>query len=163
ELRAARRQEQLGKVEAARHSVEAAAPRRQGEHDQAKLHKHAASSWTAPGRLATLVREKLAVAHDTRCPRDLITGPTPPLPPRRRVAVAHEIDLGRAGVVAQDHHLRSVEDEGFKCQERDTPAVVWIDPRLSAFGELPRGGEQLSGDGREQRALGVLGLTLGYV
>jgi AAA domain/TrwC relaxase len=156
ELRAARRQEQLGKVEATRHSFEAAAAGRQGEHDQAKLHKHAASSWTALGQRATLVREKLAEAHDTRCQWEVMTEPT------RRLARAADIELKRRSVLSPDDHLRSVEPEGFIYPERDKTAEVWIQPRLDGTLELPRQGEPLSPAEREQRALEVLGLTLGY-
>jgi hypothetical protein len=58
ELRASRRQEQFGKVEVTRHSFEAVAAARRGEHHQAKLHQDAASSWTALGPRATLVLEQ---------------------------------------------------------------------------------------------------------
>src|SRR5207248_3059659 len=59
ELRAARKQEQFSRVEATRHAYEAAAAARRGEHDQATLHEHAASSWAKLGQRAVQVREIL--------------------------------------------------------------------------------------------------------
>jgi hypothetical protein len=156
ELRAARRQEQFSKIEAARHSFEAAAAARRAEHEQAKLHDQAASSWTALGQRATLVREKLAEAHDTRCQWEVMTEPT------RRLARAADIELKRRGVLRPSDYLRSAEPEGFKCPERDGTAEVWGQPRLDGTAELPRKPEPLSPAEREQRALEVVGLTVGH-
>jgi hypothetical protein len=66
ELRAARRQEQLSRVETTRHGYETAAASNRGEQSQARLHEDAARSWTALGQRAARVLEKLAEAHDTR-------------------------------------------------------------------------------------------------
>ncbi len=156
ELRAAYRQEQHSKVEATRHTYEAAAAARHGRHDQAALHEHAARSWTALGKRAALVREQLAGAHDTRCQWEVMTEPT------RRLARAADIELKRRGVLGPDDHLRSAEPEGFRYHERDKAAEVWVQPRLDGGAELPRETEPLTPAEREERALEVLGLTLGY-
>jgi hypothetical protein len=139
-----------------RHSFEAAAAARRGEHDQAKLHEDAASSWTALGQRATLVRDKLAEAHDTRGQWEVMTEPT------RRLARAADIELKRRGVLSPGDHLCSAEPEGFMYPERDKTAEVWIQPRLDGTVELLREPEPLSPAEREQRALEVLGLTFGY-
>jgi conjugative relaxase-like TrwC/TraI family protein len=156
ELRAARRQERFSKVEATRHSFEATAAGRRAEHEQAKLHEQAAISWTALGQRATLVREKLAETHDTRCQWEVMTEPT------RRLARAADIELKRRGVLDPSDHLRSAEPEGFRYPERDDTAEVWIQSRLDGTAELPREPEPFSLAEREQRALEVLGLTLGH-
>ncbi len=155
ELRAARHQEQFSRVETTRHGYEAAAASRRGEQSQARLHEDAARSWTALGRRAALVREKLAEAHDTRCQWEAMTEPT------RRVARAADIELKRRGVLGRDDLLKSAEPEGFKYPDRDKAGEVWVQPRLDGSVELPREPEPLGPAERETRALEVLGLTLG--
>ena len=113
ELRAARKQEQYSKIEATRHTYEAAAAGRRSEQKQAALHEHAARSWAALGQRATLIRETLAEAHDTRCQWEVMTGST------RRLARAADIELKRRGALGPDDQLRSAEPEGFKYEERD--------------------------------------------
>ena len=113
ELRAARKQEQFSKVEATRHAYEAAAAARHGKPELAALHEKAAGSWTALGQRATLVRDTLAEAHDTRCQWEAMTEPT------RRLARAADIELKRRGVLGRDDHLRSAEPEGFVYPERE--------------------------------------------
>jgi hypothetical protein len=120
EVRAARRQEQLSRIEATRHTHEAAAATRQGNVGTATLHHKAARSWTALGTRATAVREKLAAAHDTRCEWEVITEPT------RRLVRASDIELKRRGVLASDDQLRSAEPEGFVYDEQDTKKEVWV-------------------------------------
>ncbi len=132
ELRAARKQEQFSKVEATRHTYEAAAAARRGSHEQAALHEHAARSWTALGQRAALVREKLAEAHDTRCQWEAMTEPT------RRLARAADIELKRRGVLGPDDALRSAEPEGFKYPAGNKTAEVWVQPRLDGSVDLPR-------------------------
>ncbi len=156
ELRAARRQEQLSRVEATRHSYEAAAATRHGKADNAALHEDAACSWTALGKRATLVRDKLAEAHDTRCEWEVMTEPT------RRLARASDVELKRRGVLGRDDHLRSAEPEGFVYPKRGEARDVWVQPRLDGSVELPRETEPLSPAEREERALDLLGLTLSY-
>lgn len=153
ELRAARRQEQLSRVEATRHSYEAAAAAR---HGKAALHEDAARSWTALGKRATLVRDKLAEAHDTRCEWEVMTEPT------RRLARASDIELKRRGVLGREDHLRSAEPEGFVYPKRDEARDVWVQPRLDGSAELPRETEPLRPAEREEHALDLLGLTLHY-
>jgi conjugative relaxase-like TrwC/TraI family protein len=157
ELRAARRQEQFSKVEATRHACQAAAAARRGEHDQATLHQHAASSWTVLGKRAVQVREILAEAHDTRCQWEAMTEPT------RRMARAADVELKRRGVLGHEDTLRSAEPEGFKYPGRDKTAEVWVQPRLDGGIDLPREPEPepLAPSEREERALEVLGLRLG--
>ena len=156
ELRAARRQEQFSRVEATRHSYEAAAAARHGKHEQAELHEHAARSWAALGQRAALVRQTLAEAHDTRCQWEAITEPT------RRLARAADVELKRRGVLGPDDHLKSAEPEGFKYEDREKTGDVWVQPRLDGSADLPREPqpEPLAPAEREQRALEVLGLTL---
>jgi conjugative relaxase-like TrwC/TraI family protein len=156
ELRAARRQEQFSRVEATRHSYEAAAAAHQGKHEQAELHAHAASSWAALGLRAALVRQTLAEAHDTRCQWEAMTEPT------RRLARAADVELKRRGVLGPDDHLKSAEPEGFKYEDRETTGDVWVQPRLDGSADLPREPEPepLAPAEREQRALKALGLTL---
>ena len=156
ELRAARRQEQHSNVESTRHTYEATTATRQGQADLAALHHDAARSWTALGKRATLVREKLAEAHDTRCQWEAMTEPT------RRLARASDVELKRRGVLSRDDHLKSAEPEGFTYPEADRAADVWVQPRLDGTVELPREPEPASPAEREQRALEVLGLTLDY-
>jgi len=105
---------------------------------------------------ATLVRDKLAEAHDTRCEWEAMTEAT------RRLARASDIELKRRGVLSRDDHLKSAEPEGFTYPQRDKTAAVWVQPRLDGTIELPREPEPLSPADREQRALDVLGLTLGH-
>ena len=156
ELRAARRQEQLSRVEATRHSYEAASAAHQGKHEQAELHEHAAHSWAALGQRAALVRQTLAQAHDTRCQWEAMTEPT------RRLARAADVELKRRSVLGPDDHLKSAEPEGFKYEDQEKTADVWIQPRLDGSADLPRepSPEPLAPAEREQRALDVLGLTL---
>ena len=156
ELRAARRQEQFGRVEASRHSYEAAVAARRGEAGSAALHQTAARSWTALGERAALVRDTLARAHDTRCEWEAMTEPT------RRLARASDIELKRRGVLGRDDLLRSAEPEGFVYPEHGTTAQTWVQPRLDGGTELPREPEPLGSAEREERALEVLGLTLDY-
>jgi conjugative relaxase-like TrwC/TraI family protein len=155
ELRATRRQERFSKVETTRHTYEAAAAARRGKHDQAKLQEAAARSWTALGQRAALIREMLAEAHDTRCQWEVMTEPT------RRMARAADIELKRRGVLGADENLKSAEPEGFRYPDGGRAAEVWVQPRLDGTVELPREPEPLSPAEREQRALDVLGLTLG--
>jgi conjugative relaxase-like TrwC/TraI family protein len=155
ELRAARRQEHHSKIEATRHAYEAAAAARRGQHDQTGLHEHAGQSWTALGQRAALVREELTDAHDTRCQWEVMTEPT------RRLARAADIELKRRGVLDRDDVLKSAEPMGFKHPDRGESAEVWVQPRLDGTVELPREPEPLAPAEREQRALEVLGLTLG--
>jgi conjugative relaxase-like TrwC/TraI family protein len=155
ELRAASRQAQFSRIEATRHAYEAGAAARHGSADQASLHEHAARSWTALGQRATMVREKLAQAHDTRREWEALTEPT------RRLARAADIELKRRGVLAPDDHLRSAEPEGFKYPGREHTAEVWVQPRLDGSVDLPREPEPLAPAEREERALNVLGLTPG--
>jgi hypothetical protein len=158
ELRAARRQELFSRVETTRHSYEAAAAARNGNGEHAELHEHAARSWAALGQRAALVRERLAEAYDTRCQWKAMTEPT------RRLARAADIELKRRDVLGSDDHLKSVEPEGFKYEERDKRADVWVQPRLDGSADLPREPqmEPLARAEREERALEVLGLTLCY-
>lgn len=156
ELRAARRQEQFSHVEATRHSYEATAAARQGQAGKAALHETAARSWTALGTRSALVRGQLAQAHDTRCEWEVMTEPT------RRLARASDIELKRRGVLGRDDVLRSAEPEGFVYPDREATEQVWVQPRLDGGTELPRQPGQLSPAEREERALEVLGLTLGY-
>jgi hypothetical protein len=76
ELRAALRQEQFSRVEATHHSYEATTAARHGHEKEALLHERAARSWTFLGTRATVVRETLAEAHDTRCQWEAMTEPT---------------------------------------------------------------------------------------
>jgi hypothetical protein len=154
ELRAARRQEQLSQIEATRHAYEAAAATERSKSDTAALHESAARSWTALGTRATAVREKLAVAHDTRSEWEVMTEPT------RRLARASDIELKRRGVLARDDNLQSAEPEGFSYLP-DTKDV-WVQPRLDGSVELPHQHEPLTQAEREARARTVLGLTLDY-
>jgi conjugative relaxase-like TrwC/TraI family protein len=158
ELRAARRQEQFSRVEATRYAYEAAAAASRSEHDQAKLHEHAASSWSMLGGRATLVREMLAEAHDTRCQWEVMTELT------RRMARAADIELKRRGVLGREDVLWSAEPEGFQYSKRGETAEAWVQPRLDGGVGLPREPEPepLAPAEREERALQVLGLTLGY-
>jgi len=156
ELRAARRQEQHSKVESTRHTHEATAATRQGRADLAALHHDAARSWNALGQRATLVREKLAEAHDTRCQWEAMTEPT------RRLARASDVELKRRSVLSRDDHLKSAEPQGFAYPEAERAGDVWVQPRLDGTVELPREPELVSPPEREQRALQVLGLTLDY-
>jgi hypothetical protein len=158
ELRAARKQEQFSKVEATRHTYEATSAARQNRHEQAALHEDAAQSWTALGQRAALVREALAEAHDTRCQWEAMTEPS------RRLARAADIELKRRGVLGRDDVLRSAEPDGFTYPGREKTAEVWVQPRLDGSADLPREPEPepLTVPEREERALEVLGLTLGY-
>jgi conjugative relaxase-like TrwC/TraI family protein len=154
ELRAARKQEQLSKVEATRHTFEAAAAARRGQGKQSALHDHAVRSWTVLGHRAARVREQLAEAHDTRCQWEALTEAT------RRLARAADIELKRRGVLSPDDVLRSAEPDGFKYAGRDQTAEVWVQPRLDGTLDLPREQpEPLTPAAREQQALEVLGLT----
>lgn len=155
ELRAARRQEQLSRIEVTRHTHEAAAATRHGKTDAATLHEKAARSWTALGTRATAVREKLAAAHDTRCEWEVMTEPT------RRLARASDIELKRRGVLTRDDQLQSAEPEGFVYPQHDIEEV-WVQPRLDGSVELSRLPEPLTAAEREERALRVLSLTLDY-
>jgi conjugative relaxase-like TrwC/TraI family protein len=107
ELRAARKQEQFSKVEATRHTYEAAAAARHGNSELAALHEKAAGSWATVGQRATLIGDTLAEAHDTRGQWEAMTEPT------RRIARAADIELKRRGMLNRDDHLRSAEPEGF--------------------------------------------------
>ena len=84
--------------------------------------------------------------------------------PTRRLARAADIELKRRGVLAPDDHLKSAEPEGFKYEQPQNTADVWVQPRLDGTADLPRNTEPepLAPADREQRALEVLGLTLGY-
>ena len=150
ELRAARRQEQLSRIETTRHTHEAAATRH-GNHDQAALHQKASTSWTALGDRARQVKEKLSAAHDTRREWEAMTEPT------RRLARASDLELKRRGVLAHDDNLKSAEPEGFIYPERAQASDVRVQARLDGTVELPRTPAE-----REERALEVLGLTLDY-
>jgi conjugative relaxase-like TrwC/TraI family protein len=158
ELRAASKQEQFSKVEASRHSYEAASAARRGRCEQADLHQDAARSWTALGQRATLVREELAQAHDTRRQWEAMTEPT------RRLARAADIELKRRGVLGRDDVLRSAEPEGFTYPRHEKTAETWVQPRLDGSTDLPREPEPepLTVAEREERALEVLGLTPTY-
>jgi ATP-dependent exoDNAse (exonuclease V) alpha subunit len=158
ELRAARKQEQFSKVEATRHTYEAASAARQNRHEQASLHEHAARSWTALGQRATLVREQLAEAHDTRRQWEAMTEPT------RRLARAADHELKRRSALGRDDLLQSAEPEGFTYPVQEKNAEVWVQPRLDGRTDLPREPEPepLTMAEREEHALEVLGLTLSY-
>ncbi|MHB1595612.1 MAG: MobF family relaxase [Streptosporangiaceae bacterium] len=158
ELRAARRQEQHSRIEAIRHSYEAAAAVRRSDAKQAALHEHASRSYLALGERAARVRETLAEAHDTRCQWEVMTEPT------RRLARAADLELKRRGVLGPEDQLRSAEPEGFKYGQPEKTARVWVQPTLDGSVELPRQPEPepLTPAGREDRALRILGLTLGY-
>jgi conjugative relaxase-like TrwC/TraI family protein len=156
ELRAARKQEQFSKVEATRHAYEAAAAARRGNGEMAALHETAADSWVALGQRAILVRDKLAEAHDSRCQWEAMTEPT------RRLARAADIELKRRGVLGRDDHLRSAEPEGFVYPESGQGREAWVQPRLDGSIELTREPGPISPAVREEQALEVLGLTLGY-
>jgi conjugative relaxase-like TrwC/TraI family protein len=155
ELRAARRQERHSKVEATRHSHEAAVAGKRGHHDRAVLHAEAARSWSALGNRAALVRERLAEAHDTRCQWEVMSEPT------RRLARAADVELKRRGVLGRDDVLKSAEPEGFRYPDRAKTAEVLVQPRLDGTAELPRKAEPLDPAGRDERALQVLGLIPG--
>jgi hypothetical protein len=71
-------------------------------------------------------------------------------------------ELKRRGILGASDGLRSAEPEGFKYADPDETAEVWIQPRLDGTAELPRQPEPLGLAEREQRALDVLGLTLGH-
>jgi conjugative relaxase-like TrwC/TraI family protein len=158
ELRAARRQEQHSKVEATRHGYEAAAAARRDQHRQRALHEDAARSWTALGQRATLLRETLTEADDTRSQWEAMTEPT------RRLARAADIELKRRSVLAPDDHLKSAEPEGFKYEQPEITADVWIQPRLDGTVDLPRRPEPqpFTPAEREQQALEILGLAFGH-
>jgi hypothetical protein len=156
ELRAARKQEQFSKVEATRHTYQAAAEARRGDAELAALHEKASESWGALGQRATLVRNTLAEAHDTRRQWEAMTEPT------RRLARAADIELKRRGVLSRDDHLRSAEPEGFIYPQRKQGREVWVQPRLDGSAELPREPEPLTPTEREARALDVLGLGPGH-
>jgi hypothetical protein len=126
ELRAARKQEQFSRVETTRHAYEAAAAARHGNADMAALHEKAADSWAALGQRASLVRDTLAEAHDTRCQWEAMTEPT------RRLARAADIELKRRGVLSRDDDLRSAEPDGFAYPQREQGRDVWVQPRLAA-------------------------------
>jgi hypothetical protein len=153
ELRAARKQEQFSRVEATRHTYEAAAAARHGNSEVAALHEKASESWGALGQRATLVRDTLAEAHDTRCQWEAMTEPT------RRLARAADIELKRRGVLNRDDRLRSAEPEGFVYPQREQGREVWVQPRLDGSAELAREPEPVTPAEREARALDVLGLT----
>jgi conjugative relaxase-like TrwC/TraI family protein len=155
ELRAARKQEQFSKIEATRHAYEAAAATRHGNADRSALHEKAADSWTFLGQRATLVRDQLTEAHDTRCQWEAVTEPT------RRLARAADVELKRRGVLDHDDHLRSAEPEGFVRRGRERAGEVWVQPRLDGSAGLPHESEPLGPAEREERALEVLGLTPG--
>jgi hypothetical protein len=156
ELRAARKQEQFSKVEATRHTYEAAAAARHGNSELAALHEKAAGSWATVGQRATLIGDTLAEAHDTRGQWEAMTEPT------RRIARAADIELKRRGMLNRDDHLRSAEPEGFAYPPRERGREVWVQPRLDGSIDLPREPEPLSPAEREERALGVLGPTPGH-
>jgi hypothetical protein len=156
ELRAARRQEQFSNIEATRHGHEAAAAARRAKAETAALHEKAAGSWAALGQRATLVRDQLTEAHDTWCQWEAVTEPT------RRLAWAADVELKRRGVLGHDDHLRSAEPEGFVHRGRERVGEMWVQPRLDGSIELPDEPEPLGSAEREERALEVLGLTLGY-
>src|SRR5690348_13812896 len=156
ELRAARKQEQFSKVEATRHTYEAASAARQNRHEQATLHEDAAQSWTSLGKRAALVREELAEAHDTRCQWEAMTEPT------RRLARAADIELKRRGVLGRDDHLRSAEPKGFVYPQPEHEREAWVQPRLDGSVELARQPDSLGPAERETRALDILGLTPGH-
>jgi conjugative relaxase-like TrwC/TraI family protein len=156
ELRAARKQEQFSKVEATRHTYEAAAAARHGNPELAALHGKAAGSWTTLGQRATLIRDTLAEAHDTRCQWEAMTEPT------RRLARAADIELKRRGVLSRDDHLRSAEPEGFIYPDRQQSREVWVQPRLDGSLDLPRDPTPLGPAEREARALDVLALNPGH-
>ena len=151
-----RKQEQFSKVEATRHAYEAAAAARHGNPELAALHEKAAESWAALGQRATLIRDTLAEAHDTRCQWEAMTEPT------RRLARAADIELKRRGVLGRDDHLRSAEPEGFVYPEREHEPQVWVQPCLDGSVELAHQPEPLSPAEREAQALDVLGLTPGH-
>jgi hypothetical protein len=156
ELLAARKQEQFSKVEATRHAYEAAAAGRHDNPEMAAFHQKAADSWTVLGQRATLIRDKIAEAHDTRCQWEAMTEAT------RRLARAADIELKRHGMLTRDDHLRSAEPEGFIYPQRERAREVWVQPRLDGSIELPREPEPLSPAQREEQALEVLGLIPGY-
>jgi hypothetical protein len=156
ELRAARKQERFSRVEATRHTYEAAAEARRGNAELAALHEKASGSWGALGQRATLVRDTLAEAHDTRCQWEAMTEPT------RRLARAADIELKRRGALNRDDRLRSAEPEGFVYPQREQGREVWVQPRLDGSAELPREPEPVTPAEREARALDVLGLTPGH-
>jgi hypothetical protein len=156
ELRAARKQEQFSRIEATRHTYEAASAARHGNTEVAALHEKAADSWTALGQRATLVREKLAESHDTRSQWEAITEPT------RRLARAADLELKRRGVLNHDDQLRSAEPQGFTYPERQPARETWVQPRLDGTIEVPHDPELLGPAEREERAQEVLGLTLDY-
>jgi hypothetical protein len=156
ELRATHKQEQFSKVEATRHTYEAAATARHGNQELAALHGKAAGSWTTLGQRATLIRDTLAEAHDTRCQWEAMTEPT------RRLARAADIELKRRGVLSRDDHLRSAEPEGFIYPDRQQSRDVWVQPRLDGSIELPRDPKPLSPAEREARALDLLALNPGH-
>ncbi|MHB1820706.1 MAG: MobF family relaxase [Streptosporangiaceae bacterium] len=157
ELRAARRQEQLSRIEATRHAHEAAAATRRGEADRTGLHEQAARSWTALGSRATQIRETLAAAQDTRAEWEAITEPT------LRLARAADLELKRRGTLSHSDHLVSAEPEGFTYPEPDSQrAQVWVQPRLDGGIEKPRTAEPATPAQREEQTLRALGLTLDY-
>jgi hypothetical protein len=155
ELRAARKLEQFSNVEATRHAYEAGAAARHGKQEMAALHEKATDSWAALGRRATVVRDKLAEADDTRCQWEAMTEPT------RRFARAADIELKRRGVLSRDDQLRSAEPAGFVYPRREQSRQVWVQPRLDGSVDLSREPEPLSRAEREAQALEVLGLTPG--
>jgi hypothetical protein len=82
--------------------------------------------------------------------------------PTRRMARAADIELKRRGMLNRDDHLRSAEPDGFTYPQRENGREVWVQPRLDGSAELAREPEPLSPAEREERALGVLGLTPGH-
>ena len=81
--------------------------------------------------------------------------------PTRRLARAADIELKRRGVLGRADVLKSAEPEGFRYRDRDMGAEIWVQPRLDGTVELRREPEPLTVAEREQRALEILGLTLG--
>ena len=78
--------------------------------------------------------------------------------------IGTRIELHRRGVLSPDEQLTSAEPEGFKYEQPEKTAELWVQPTLDGSVELPRQpvSEPLTPAVREERALQVLGLTPGY-
>ena len=158
ELRLARKQAQISRVEATRHAFEARAAARQGDQDKAASHQRAAKSWQAVGARCATVQERFAAAQDTHREWEVMTEPT------RRLGRASDAEARRRGIIAPEDKLRSAEPEGFIYPEQPAnPREVWVQERLDGGHEPPQAADPdpETDAEREQRRLEALGLTPG--
>ena len=158
ELRLARKQAQISRVEATRHAFEARAAARQGDQDKAASQQRAAKSWQAVGARCATVQERFTAAQDTHREWEVMTEPT------RRLGRAADAEARRRGIIAPEDKLRSAEPEGFIYPEQPaSPRDVWVQERLDGGREPPQAAEPdpETDAEREQRRLEALGLTPG--